>query len=252
MRRNVALAVLCLALCGAGVRATGAATDNIQAAVAEAVAKILNPTGAASGVGAASGGLLSAMQQSAAGFKQGISSMTAAASAQYEALTEQAEAALAALEAQYCTPATFTPSEKVPATFVGHSMAITFDMGSCTFDDHKWLHGGEKELECIEPSITYVKFPANFTSKYHSAPSFTSKVCKKTKTFGEPVEKVLFVFDGQKAPDMNALVAQITAEVKNVLGTVGSGVQEVIANTKGTVSSLFGKGATSTPSFSMT
>ena len=47
---------------------------------------------------------------------------------------------------------------------------------------------------------------------------------------------------------------QITAEVKNVLGTVGSGVQEVIANTKGTVSSLFGKGATtgSTPSFSMT
>ena len=45
---------------------------------------------------------------------------------------------------------------------------------------------------------------------------------------------------------------QITAEVKNVLGTLGSGVQEVIANTKGTVSSLFGKGATSTPSFSMT
>ena len=39
--------------------------------------------------------------------------------------------------------------------------------------------------------------------------SFTSKVCKKTKTFGEPVEKVLFVFDGQKAPDMNALVAQV-------------------------------------------
>ncbi len=32
----------------------------------------------------------------------------------------------------------------MPATFVGHSMAITFDMGSCTFDDHKWIHGGEK------------------------------------------------------------------------------------------------------------
>ena len=29
------------------------------------------------------------------------------------------------------------------------------------------------------------------------------------KTFGESVEKVLFVFDGQKAPDMNALVAQV-------------------------------------------
>ena len=156
------------------------------------MAKILNPTGAATGAGAATGGLLAAMQQSAAGFKQGIASMGAAATAQYEALTEQAEAALAALEAQYCKPATFTPSEcggrwagrrgnaywgqlctrhaclphtyqpapfpplpllypspclageKVPATFVGHSMAITFDMGSCTFDDHKWLHGGEK------------------------------------------------------------------------------------------------------------
>ena len=29
------------------------------------------------------------------------------------------------------------------------------------------------------------------------------------KTFGESVEKVLFVFDGQKAPDMNALVSQV-------------------------------------------
>ena len=27
-----------------------------------------------------------------------------------------------------------------------------------------------QELDCIEPSITYVKSPANFTSKYHSAP----------------------------------------------------------------------------------
>ena len=28
-----------------------------------------------------------------------------------------------------------------------------------------------QELDCVEPSITYVKSPANFTSKYHSAPS---------------------------------------------------------------------------------
>ena len=41
-------------------------------------------------------------------------------------------------------PPAHPAGEKVPATFVGHSMAITFDMGSCTFDDHKWLHGGEK------------------------------------------------------------------------------------------------------------
>lgn len=30
-----------------------------------------------------------------------------------------------------------------------------------------------------------------------------------TKTFGEGVEKVLFVFDGTQAPDMNALTAQV-------------------------------------------
>ena len=115
------------------------------------------------------------------------------------------------------------PGEKVPATFVGHSMSITFDMGSCTFNDSKWIHDDEKvgagkgggagrggiavpplgrarrpphavcphpsracprqlvtrpapprrppqQLECVEPSISYVKSPANFTSKYHSAP----------------------------------------------------------------------------------
>ncbi len=27
-----------------------------------------------------------------------------------------------------------------------------------------------QELDCVEPSISYVKSPANFTSKYHSAP----------------------------------------------------------------------------------
>lgn len=100
----------------------------------------------------------------------------------------------------------------MPATFVAHSMAITFDMGSCTFNDSKWLyddvkvgrragagraadalarmvarpasprsntqqipsslpHPPPQELDCIEPSISYVKSPANFTSKYHSAPA---------------------------------------------------------------------------------
>lgn len=43
-----------------------------------------------------------------------------------------------------------------------------------------------------------------------------SKECKVVKTFGEPVEKVLFVFDGQKAPDMNSLVAQVGGRVWRV------------------------------------
>ena len=32
----------------------------------------------------------------------------------------------------------------MPATFVGQSMAITFDMGSCTFNDSKWIHDDVK------------------------------------------------------------------------------------------------------------
>lgn len=34
---------------------------------------------------------------------------------------------------------------------------------------------GTKQLTCIEPAITYVAEPANFTSAYHAAPKFTAK-----------------------------------------------------------------------------
>jgi hypothetical protein len=41
--------------------------------------------------------------------------------------------------------------------------------------------------------------------------SFTSKECKVSKTFGDASTKVLFVFDGQQAPDMNSLIAKVGA-----------------------------------------
>ena len=59
----------------------------------------------------------------------------------------------------------------MPATFVGHSMAVTFSLGNCTFNESKWVHDDVKELDCTEPSISYVKTPANFTSKYHAPPT---------------------------------------------------------------------------------
>lgn len=62
------------------------------------------------GTTGATGQLLTGMKQTMSSVKAGLSTMTTAAAAQYEAVTEQAEAALAALEAQYCKPATFTPS----------------------------------------------------------------------------------------------------------------------------------------------
>lgn len=43
-------------------------------------------------------------------------------------------------ETEYCRPATFVPSGKVPATFTGHSFALTFDSGSCYFNETAY-HG---------------------------------------------------------------------------------------------------------------
>jgi hypothetical protein len=43
--------------------------------------------------------------------KAGLSSLHASLDKQYAALNEQLEVVLAAAEAEYCTPATFTPSE---------------------------------------------------------------------------------------------------------------------------------------------
>ncbi|KAL4442033.1 hypothetical protein ABPG77_011294 [Micractinium sp. CCAP 211/92] len=192
------------------------------------------------------------------GMQQSLSSMSGAVTSALSQAGAQAEAALAAFEHQYCKPATFTPSQKVPATFVGHSMAVTFSMGNCTFNESKWLNDDIKQLECIEPSISYTKRPATFTSKFQVPPGggrgplkagpptregaggFTSKVCKVTKTFGEPVEKVLFVFDGTQAPDINALTAQITEEVKKVLGTVGTGMSDIIGSTKSLLTGAVG------------
>ena len=78
-----------------------------------------------------------------------------------------------------------------------------------------------QELNCTEPSIVFTKTPANFTSKYHSAPVFTSKECKVKKTFGDAVQKVLFVFDGQQAPDITALTAQASKGAAACCGAAG-------------------------------
>ena len=175
-----------------------------------------------------------------------------------------------------------------------------FLTGNCTFDGTQFLVDGVKELDCFvsghsrpppatntmavpslmdmhytpalhaqEPSISYVKTPANFTSHYTSAQTFTTKECKVwqlpyllgsetlgalesqherqqrgmplagrtlpadrppcfhpsqsqvEKTFGEPMDKVLYVFDETSPlPNASQLVQQINAEVVSVLATL--------------------------------
>jgi len=77
-----------------------------------------------------------------------------------------------------------------------------------------------KQLNCTEPFIVFSKNPSNFTSKYKSAPMFTSKECKIEKVFGEPIKKVLYVFDGSQQIDLNALTANVLSEIRTLVGGV--------------------------------
>lgn len=48
---------------------------------------------------------------------------------------DQLETVLNAYEAQWCTPATFTPSVKKPAKFMGHGFELVLSAGACTFNE---------------------------------------------------------------------------------------------------------------------
>ena len=85
-----------------------------------------------------------------------------------------------------------------------------------------------KILNCIEPSITFTKTPANFTSKYKSAPKFISKECKVVKRFGEPIQKVIYVFDGSAPVDLNAITNTVLNEIRQVTGAIGGAHQALV------------------------
>lgn len=46
-----------------------------------------------------------------------------------------------------------------------------------------------------------------------------------TKTFGEPLTKVLYVFDGAAPVDLNAITATVMTEIKGVTGAIGGAHQ---------------------------
>ncbi|KAL4858405.1 hypothetical protein ACK3TF_001386 [Chlorella vulgaris] len=232
MRFNSALLVALLVF-GVATRVQATGDAALEEAIANAVRSVISP----------SGGVAAAAQSTFTGVKAGLNTLHTTLTTAYANAGVSAEAAVSAFEAQYCKPAAFKPSEKKPATFAGHAMEVVFSMGECVFEEAQWVEEGSKVLNCTEPSITYTKTPANFTSKYHTAPAFKSKECKVKKEFGESVEKVLFVFDGTQAPDMNSLIAKITEEVKGVLSTVGNGAQDLYSHAKSTASSMWGGAA---------
>lgn len=161
--------------------------------------------------------IANSIQASLAALGSTASKAGGAVTSRYDASYDQAEALIAGFESEYCSPAEFSAGEKVPATFTGPAFALTFESGSCFFNDTALIYEGVKEIACVEPSISYAKSPAVFTSKYKSAPSFVGKSCSIEKEFGESIERVLFVFDGTTVPDVNELTAKIQAEVGQMM-----------------------------------
>jgi hypothetical protein len=164
------------------------------------------------------------LQTRIAALGQGLTTVGNEFQSRYDVAYDQAESLLLGFESDYCSPAELIPSMKIPATFVGPSFALTFDSGNCFFNDTALLFDKVKEVVCTEPSISYAKTPATFTSKYKSAPAFVSKSCLIEKTFGEPDVRVLYVFDGASYPDMNELTAKVTQEVTQMMGTLTGGM----------------------------
>jgi hypothetical protein len=83
-----------------------------------------------------------------------------------------------------------------------------------------------------------VKSPAKFTSKYKSAATFVGKSCSITKTFGQPLVKVLYVFNTSYVPSMKELTGRVTSELKNVLGDAQHSAQAMTGQLHSFMSSM--------------
>jgi hypothetical protein len=136
---------------------------------------------------------------------------------------------------------TTTEGAKIPATFTGIGAELLFSSGDCTVDEEIFFTAKKVVLNCTEPSITYTKTPAEFTSKYVSAPKFVGKECKISKTFGEEVEEVIFTFDGSTMPDTTALASTIAGEVQKAVGTAGSTLASAHSQLKAQVQQFLGR-----------
>ncbi|KFM29119.1 hypothetical protein F751_5475 [Auxenochlorella protothecoides] len=162
----------------------------------------------------------------------GLDTLATSWSTSVRSLSDQLTSGFAAYDANFCTPASFSKGKWfavcmvpsggiIPAKFIGSAFNLTFTTGSCSFNETAYLVDGVKELQCMEPSMEYLKVPAKYVSKYYAAPSFTGKECVLTKSFGTATNTTLTVFDTSLKVSASELTAQITAELKNLLSVLG-------------------------------
>jgi hypothetical protein len=88
--------------------------------------------------------LQTSLAAAAAPIGASLSEIHNALQAQYEAVTGQLQTVVAAAEAEYCTPPSFTPSVKKPAKFVGSSFSVAFSLGGCAFNQSAYVEQGLK------------------------------------------------------------------------------------------------------------
>eukprot|EP00889_Picochlorum_renovo_P001508 jgi/Picre1/28538/NNA_003940.t1 len=90
-----------------------------------------------------------------------------------------------------------------------------------------------KKVKCHHPKFTFEKFKGVYTSKHHTAPKFTSKECKYTKSHGNPDEIVLWEFDGHgdfdAASTMKSLQDSLVAafDGENIESDINQFVEEM-------------------------
>ena len=143
-------------------------------------------------------------------------------------------------EEKYCTPASLSKSKKKPGFFKMPSFFFKVGLGDCvvghTYDNSTHYGKGPIELNCTKPFVSYGHVEGEWTSKHHTAPSFTSKECKITKEHGEADSLVLFTFDGKVLPDAKSL----TQSVSDTLGKAVGGLANAGQNIAGQVTNFIG------------
>lgn len=85
---------------------------------------------------------------------------------------------LAAVEAAFCTPESFKPTAKVPASCSGPTVTISLQPKVCV------LQAATKQVVCEPAKLVLTKTPGSCTHKYISAAEWKGKECKIEKIAG--------------------------------------------------------------------
>ncbi|CAG9463336.1 unnamed protein product [Pedinophyceae sp. YPF-701] len=117
------------------------------------------------------------------------------------------------LEANYCTPPSFSPPERVPAVWQGPGASFRVETGSCSIVTEPVADGiagdaAAVKLVCTKPSISVEKTKSTYTGRHITPATFSHQTCVLEKEFGDEVAETLYVF-GSDPPSWTAIKQMI-------------------------------------------